>query len=45
MNPDDGLPILGNKVNVGAGTVILGYVYMGNNVTIGFNAVVLTDIS
>lgn len=42
--PGGGLPVLGNKVNVGAGTVILGHVHIGNNVTIGANAVVLTDL-
>lgn len=42
--PGDGLPVLGNNVNVGAGTVILGHVHIGNNATIGANAVVLTDL-
>lgn len=37
-------PVLGNRVNVGAGTKILGNVKIGNNVNIGANAVVLKDI-
>lgn len=38
------VPILGEKVYVGAGAVILGPVKIGNNVVIGANAVVLSDI-
>ena len=37
-------PILGNRVNVGAGAKILGSVRIGDDVSIGANAVVLTDI-
>lgn len=37
-------PILGCRVNVGAGAKILGNVVIGNDVTIGANAVVLKDI-
>lgn len=37
-------PILGNRVNVGAGAKILGKVVVGNDASIGANAVVLQDI-
>lgn len=39
-----GAPILGHRVNVGAGAKILGRVTIGDDVAIGANAVVLTDI-
>ncbi len=41
---DDGVPAIGNNVDIGAGTVILGGVHIGNNVRIGANAVVNKDI-
>lgn len=37
-------PRLGNRVNVGAGAKILGGVVIGDDVSIGANAVVLTDV-
>ncbi|MEQ9000862.1 MAG: serine O-acetyltransferase [Coleofasciculus sp. B1-GNL1-01] len=37
-------PQLGNRVNVGAGVKILGKLSIGDDVNIGANAVVLTDI-
>lgn len=37
-------PVLGNHVNVGAGAKILGKVIIGDNVSIGANAVVISDI-
>ena len=37
-------PVLGSRVNVGAGAKILGKVVIGNDVNIGTNAVVLHDI-
>jgi len=37
-------PILGKRVNVGAGAKILGAVHIGDDATIGANAVVLTDV-
>ncbi|MBE9011497.1 serine acetyltransferase [Pseudanabaenaceae cyanobacterium LEGE 13415] len=37
-------PILGNRVNVGAGAKILGLVHIGDDASIGANAVVLSDI-
>lgn len=37
-------PILGNRVNVGAGAKLLGQISMGDDVNIGANAVVLTDV-
>jgi serine O-acetyltransferase len=37
-------PVLGDRVNVGAGAKILGKVYLGDDVNIGANAVVLQDV-
>ncbi len=37
-------PVLGERVNVGAGAVILGNVHIGDGANIGANAVVLTDV-
>ncbi|OMG55127.1 serine acetyltransferase [Azonexus hydrophilus] len=45
-NLDDptGAPIIGNRVNIGAGAKILGRITIGDDVTIGANAVVLTNV-
>lgn len=40
----DEAPILGDRVNVGAGAKILGRVQIGSDVCIGANAVVLSDV-
>jgi serine O-acetyltransferase len=37
-------PLLGERVNVGAGAKILGGITLGDDVNIGANAVVITDI-
>jgi serine O-acetyltransferase len=37
-------PIIGSRVNIGAGAKILGRVNIGDDVNIGANAVVLTDV-
>jgi serine O-acetyltransferase len=37
-------PVLGNRVQVGAGAVILGGVHIGDDAVIGANAVVLIDV-
>ena len=37
-------PILGERVNVGAGAKVLGKLVLGDDVNIGANAVVLTDV-
>jgi len=37
-------PQVGNNVVIGAGAKILGYVFVGNDVKIGANSVVLRDI-
>lgn len=44
--PDDPLaaPVIGNRVDIGAGAKILGAVRIGDDVRIGANAVVLTDV-
>ena len=39
-----GAPTLGNRVDIGAGAKILGPVHIGDDVIIGANAVVITDI-
>ena len=39
-----GAPVLGNRVDVGAGAKILGAITIGDDVAIGANAVVLTDV-
>jgi serine O-acetyltransferase len=45
---DDGfwrqVPTLGSRVNVGAGAMIIGRVHVGDDVRIGPNAVVMTNI-
>jgi serine O-acetyltransferase len=37
-------PTLGNRVDIGAGAVIIGKVHIGDDVNIGPNAVVLTNV-
>lgn len=37
-------PVLGDRVDIGVGTVIMGKVHIGDGVNIGPNAVVLTDV-
>ncbi len=39
-----GAPILGNRVDIGAGAKVLGAIHIGDDVLIGANAVVLTDV-
>jgi len=39
-----GAPVFGNRVDIGAGAVILGKIHIGNDVSIGANAVVLQDV-
>jgi len=39
-----GAPTFGDRVNIGAGAKILGRIQIGNDVEIGANAVVLTDV-
>jgi serine O-acetyltransferase len=39
-----GSPTLGDRVDIGAGAKILGPIHIGNDVSIGANAVVLTDV-
>jgi serine O-acetyltransferase len=39
-----GAPVLGNRVDVGAGAKILGAIWIGDDVQIGANAVVLSDV-
>lgn len=41
---DSGFPILGDNVEIGAGAVLIGGIHIGNNVRIGANAFVNTDI-
>lgn len=39
-----GAPVLGNRVDIGAGAKILGAIWIGDDVLIGANAVVLADV-
>jgi len=39
-----GSPVIGNRVDIGAGAKILGAITIGDDVAIGANAVVLTDV-
>lgn len=39
------VPIIGDNVMIGCGSVILGGIRIGNNVSIGANAVVVKDIA
>jgi serine O-acetyltransferase len=39
-----GAPLIGNRVDIGAGAKILGDIRIGDDVAIGANAVVLTDV-
>jgi len=41
---DDDVPVLGDDVEIGAGAKILGKIRIGNNVSIGANAVVMIDV-
>jgi serine O-acetyltransferase len=41
---DDDAPRIGDDVEFGVGAVVLGKICVGNNVRIGANAVVLTNI-
>lgn len=39
-----GAPVIGNRVDIGAGAKVLGPVHIGDDVAIGANAVVLQDV-
>jgi serine O-acetyltransferase len=39
-----GAPIIGNRVDIGAGAKVLGNIRIGDDAVIGANAVVLTDV-
>jgi serine O-acetyltransferase len=39
-----GSPVLGDRVDIGAGAKILGPIHIGNDVQIGANAVVIRDV-
>jgi len=39
-----GAPVIGNRVDVGAGAKILGSIRIGDDVVIGANAVVIQDV-
>jgi serine O-acetyltransferase len=41
---DRGVPVFGNRVDIGAGAKVLGGILIGDDVQIGANAVVITDI-
>lgn len=39
-----GAPVIGNRVDIGAGAKVLGSIHIGDDVAIGANAVVITDV-
>ena len=39
-----GAPVIGNRVDIGAGAKVLGAIRIGDDVSIGANAVVITDV-
>jgi serine O-acetyltransferase len=39
-----GAPVIGNRVDIGAGAKVLGAIQVGDDVAIGANAVVITDV-
>jgi serine O-acetyltransferase len=41
---EGGAPVIGNRVDIGAGAKILGHVVVGDDVMIGSNAVVISDV-
>jgi serine O-acetyltransferase len=41
---EPGAPVMGDRVDIGAGAVILGRIRIGDDVSIGANAVVLQDV-
>ena len=41
---DPGSPVIGNRVDIGTGAKILGKIRIGDDVLIGANAVVITDV-
>ncbi len=41
---DPGSPVIGNRVDIGAGAKLLGKIRIGDDVIIGANAVVITDV-
>ena len=43
-NPDDGCPVIGDNVSVGANVCIIGNIVIGNNVTIGAGSVIVKDV-
>jgi len=42
-DPTD-VPVIGNRVDIGVGAVVLGAIHIGDDVRIGANSVVLTDV-
>jgi len=40
----EGAPVIGNNVEIGSGSKIIGNVRVGNNARIGANSVVLNDV-
>lgn len=39
-----GAPVIGDRVDIGAGAKVLGSIHVGDDVAIGANAVVITDV-
>ena len=43
-NANEGIPTIGNRVDIGAGACVLGNVTLGDGCVVGANAVVLMDV-
>jgi len=41
---DKRAPVIGNNVDIGSGAKLLGPIHIGNNVLVGANSVVITDV-
>ena len=41
---DSSAPVIGNNVSICAGAIVLGNIFVGNNSTIGANAVITKDV-
>lgn len=44
-NPDAGYPVIANNASIGAGTVVIGDIDLGESCTTGANSVVIDDVA
>jgi serine O-acetyltransferase len=45
LETDQDRPVIGNRVQIGAGAVLLGSIHIGDDAVIGANAVVIRDVA